>query len=182
MIIAYLTNEYGRASDTFIRGEVEQLRKLGHEVHTFSPRRPSPDELVGEEVRQAQQTTEYLLDPDALGTTSHGGPGRARRSVTSPGRMLFERSPASHADLHAGAASSPLAGGLPAGGCPAGRAAAGQGGGAAAQSHGQRQRLRGDATSTQHRGRHSDTSHSPRSPPVWRVARCSRSRCRSTMS
>jgi len=31
MIIAYLTNEYGRASDTFIRGEVEQLRKLGYD-------------------------------------------------------------------------------------------------------------------------------------------------------
>ena len=89
MIIAYLTNEYGRASDTFIRGEVEQLRKLGHEVHTFSPRRPSPDELVGEEVRQAQQTTEYLLDPDALDhNVGRMVLAALRRSVTSPGRML----------------------------------------------------------------------------------------------
>jgi glycosyltransferase involved in cell wall biosynthesis len=89
MIIAYLTNEYGRASDTFIRGEVDQLRKLGYEVHTFSPRRPGADEVVGEEVQRAQQTTEYLLDPDSFKrNVGKMFLSALRYSVTSPGRML----------------------------------------------------------------------------------------------
>jgi colanic acid/amylovoran biosynthesis glycosyltransferase len=61
MILAYLTNRYARASDTFIRGEVEHLRALGHEVHTFSIRRPAADEVVGEEVRREYDQTDYIL-------------------------------------------------------------------------------------------------------------------------
>ena len=37
-VIAYLTSAYARASDSFIRGEVAQLRALGFTVHTFSVR------------------------------------------------------------------------------------------------------------------------------------------------
>ena len=40
--LGYLTSVYGRASDTFIRSEVAVLRSLGHEVRTFSIRRPAP--------------------------------------------------------------------------------------------------------------------------------------------
>jgi glycosyltransferase involved in cell wall biosynthesis len=61
-IIAYLTSAYARASDSFIRGEVAQLRALGFTVHTFSIRRPEPYELVGEEIRRERAATEYLLE------------------------------------------------------------------------------------------------------------------------
>ena len=42
-IIGYLTSLDARVGDTFIRREVEQLRRLGHTVHgTFSIRKPDP--------------------------------------------------------------------------------------------------------------------------------------------
>jgi glycosyltransferase involved in cell wall biosynthesis len=59
--IAYLTSQYGRSGDTFIRGEIEQLRTLGFTVHTFSIRTPSKDEMVSEAVRRERHTTEDLL-------------------------------------------------------------------------------------------------------------------------
>ena len=59
--IAYLTGEYARAGDTFIRREVEQLRKLGWTVHTFSIRRAS-GENVSKEIAREQATTLYILD------------------------------------------------------------------------------------------------------------------------
>jgi glycosyltransferase involved in cell wall biosynthesis len=60
-IIAYLTSAYARASDTFIRGEVEQLRALGFTVHTFSIQRPEACELVSEEIRREHAATEFVL-------------------------------------------------------------------------------------------------------------------------
>jgi glycosyltransferase involved in cell wall biosynthesis len=62
MTIAYLTSFYARASDSFIRGEVAQLRELGFTVHTFSLRRSEPDELVSEETRREHAATEFLLE------------------------------------------------------------------------------------------------------------------------
>ena len=59
--VAYLTSAYARASDTFIRGEVAQLRRLGHTVHTFSVRRSDPREEVDDDARRERTTTEYLL-------------------------------------------------------------------------------------------------------------------------
>jgi colanic acid/amylovoran biosynthesis glycosyltransferase len=59
--IAYLTSLYGRAGDTFIRVEVEQLRKLGFTVETFSIRAPSENEIVSDAVRRERQGTEDLL-------------------------------------------------------------------------------------------------------------------------
>jgi glycosyltransferase involved in cell wall biosynthesis len=59
--IAYLTSAYARASDSFIRGEVAQLRALGFTVHTFSIRRPESSELVSEEIRREHAATEYVL-------------------------------------------------------------------------------------------------------------------------
>ena len=60
--LGYLTSVYGRASDTFIRSEVAGLRSLGHEVRTFSIRRPPSTELVSEEIRREQAETEAVLD------------------------------------------------------------------------------------------------------------------------
>lgn len=59
--IAYLTSAYARASDSFIRVEVEALRALGHEVETFSIRRPPESEAVSEEVRAERSRTQYIL-------------------------------------------------------------------------------------------------------------------------
>ncbi len=45
--IAYLTSVYPRATDTFVRAEVEELRRIGFLVETFSVRRPPAEELSG---------------------------------------------------------------------------------------------------------------------------------------
>jgi colanic acid/amylovoran biosynthesis glycosyltransferase len=77
MIIAYLTGIYARPSDTFIRGEVRELRRLGHSVHTFSIRRPDRPQAV--EVLEEWERTEYVL---ASG---------ARRLLASVLRMALRR-------------------------------------------------------------------------------------------
>jgi glycosyltransferase involved in cell wall biosynthesis len=66
MRLAYLTNQYGRASDTFIRQEVQQLRRLGHTVQTFSIRRPTAEHAAGDEVRDEQARTEYVVEAGPL--------------------------------------------------------------------------------------------------------------------
>lgn len=60
--IAYLTSFYARAGDTFIRREVEELRRRGWTVHTFSIRRSAEGEQVSDEVRREQRTTGYVLE------------------------------------------------------------------------------------------------------------------------
>ena len=60
--IAYLTSFYARASDTFIRREVEQLRRLGWTVHTFSIRRVGSEEQVSGEILREQTSTVYILE------------------------------------------------------------------------------------------------------------------------
>ena len=62
LIIAYLTSQYARVGDTFIRREVAELRRLGHVVHTFSIRKADPDELISDEIRREQAQTEYLFE------------------------------------------------------------------------------------------------------------------------
>ncbi|WP_326533325.1 glycosyltransferase [Pseudorhodoferax sp.] len=61
MRIAYFTNVYARASDTFIRNEVLELRARGHVVETFSIRRAAADAAVSAEVAAEQATTCYIL-------------------------------------------------------------------------------------------------------------------------
>jgi glycosyltransferase involved in cell wall biosynthesis len=63
MRLAYLTTDYGRASDTFIRNEVTELRARGHHVSTFSVRRPGDEHLIDDDIRRERAQTEYLL-PD----------------------------------------------------------------------------------------------------------------------
>jgi glycosyltransferase involved in cell wall biosynthesis len=60
--IAYLTSFYARAGDTFIRREVEELRRRGVPVHTFSIRRADEGEGVSEEILREQRTTDYVLE------------------------------------------------------------------------------------------------------------------------
>jgi hypothetical protein len=64
--IGYLSHYYGCASDTFIRVEVQQLRKIGFEVHTFSVRAPDNDEVVSDAIFRERQGTEDLLGGGAL--------------------------------------------------------------------------------------------------------------------
>lgn len=82
--IAYLTSVYARAGDTFIRREVEELRRRGWTVHTFSIRRAGERERVSEEVLREQRATDYILE--------HGGwtllAAFARTSLRSPRRMM----------------------------------------------------------------------------------------------
>ena len=48
--IAYLTSLYPRATDTFVRIEVQLLRELGFDVRPFSIRRPGPELFVDESI------------------------------------------------------------------------------------------------------------------------------------
>ena len=82
--IAYLTSHYARASDTFIRGEVEQLRRLGHVVHTFSVRKPDASELVSEAVRREHAQTVFLLEAGPVRLVLAG----LRTAVTAPGKFF----------------------------------------------------------------------------------------------
>ena len=60
--IGYLTSSFARPGDTYIRNEVNQLRKLGVDVATFSIRRPAVGTDVEDDVRRHQDATEYLLE------------------------------------------------------------------------------------------------------------------------
>jgi glycosyltransferase involved in cell wall biosynthesis len=87
LVIAYITGIYARASDSFVRGEVSELRALGHEVHTFSVRRPDARELVTPAIRAEHDRTEYLLaaGPRKLFASvlrmATRRPGRSRRAL-----------------------------------------------------------------------------------------------------
>lgn len=59
--IAYLTSAYARVGDTFIRREVECLRRLGYTVHTFSIRRTLGED-ASEEIRREQGITDFILE------------------------------------------------------------------------------------------------------------------------
>ena len=61
MRIAYFTNTYPRATDTFIRREVIGLRERGLEVLTYSVRKSGPDHDVDDEVISEKANTHFLL-------------------------------------------------------------------------------------------------------------------------
>src|SRR5947209_17281006 len=84
LTLAYLTSAYARASDSFIRGEVLQLRARGHTVHTFSIRRPDASELVSDEVRQEHANTDYILSGNVVRLL----PAFARSLLRNPGGMF----------------------------------------------------------------------------------------------
>jgi colanic acid/amylovoran biosynthesis glycosyltransferase len=59
--LAYFTNTYPRATDTFIRREVIGLRERGFDVLTFSVRKTGADHDVDDEVINEKRNTHYLL-------------------------------------------------------------------------------------------------------------------------
>ena len=61
MKLAYFTNTYPRATDTFIRREVIGLRQRGFEVNTYSVRKTGSDHDVDGEVIAEKNNTAYLL-------------------------------------------------------------------------------------------------------------------------
>jgi glycosyltransferase involved in cell wall biosynthesis len=65
--IAYLTSQYGRAGDTFIRAEVAALRERGFIVHTFSIRAPVGGESIANEaIRRERGATMDIVGEGAL--------------------------------------------------------------------------------------------------------------------
>lgn len=64
--IGYLVSQYPATSHTFIRREVEALRRLGVPIETFSVRRPSPAEIISPEDAAAHDTTFYLIPASPL--------------------------------------------------------------------------------------------------------------------
>jgi glycosyltransferase involved in cell wall biosynthesis len=85
--IAYLSSTYPRASDTFVRTEIEQLRRIGFHVETFSIRRPSREQIVSEAIRvEAEKTTNLLSEgvlalPFAVLATACTAPARFLRAL-----------------------------------------------------------------------------------------------------
>lgn len=66
MRLAYFTNTYPRATDTFIRREVVGLRKRGFDVRTYSVRKSGSDHDVDEEVIREKAQTRYILPAKPL--------------------------------------------------------------------------------------------------------------------
>lgn len=60
MKVAYLTSCYPRASDTFIRQEVSELRAMGMEILPFSVDRPEESQLVDDAIREEHTATTFL--------------------------------------------------------------------------------------------------------------------------
>jgi glycosyltransferase involved in cell wall biosynthesis len=65
--IGYLVSQYPAASHTFIRREVQQLRRLGLPLATFSVRPPSADEVTTPDDAIAFGTTTYIF-PSSTGS------------------------------------------------------------------------------------------------------------------
>lgn len=64
--LAYLIGQYPNAGSTFIAVEVQQLRRLGFDVSTFSVRRPAHDQLVSDSLRDEYARTQFLFDGPKL--------------------------------------------------------------------------------------------------------------------
>jgi glycosyltransferase involved in cell wall biosynthesis len=63
--IAYLASAFGRTADTFIRNEVDELRRIGVSVDTYSIRRPPLGSNASDDVVRHQQGTVYILEAGA---------------------------------------------------------------------------------------------------------------------
>jgi glycosyltransferase involved in cell wall biosynthesis len=82
--LGYLTSVYARASDTFIRNEVLELRRRGHTVRTYSIRTPEDEQQVSEEIKAERARTLYIL-PDHARAAFLAVP---RLFLTQPARTL----------------------------------------------------------------------------------------------
>ncbi len=83
--LAYMTGEYPRATDTFIRREVAALRALGHTVETLAIRRPPDKQMTAPDVVAERDRTFYVL--------AAGVPAIARAHLS-----LLLRDPGRYAD------------------------------------------------------------------------------------
>lgn len=81
--IAYVVSQYPASSHTFIRREVESLRRHGVDVRTYSIRRPGAAELVAPEDRASAETTRFVL-PLGAGALL----GAHLRALRQPGAYL----------------------------------------------------------------------------------------------
>jgi colanic acid/amylovoran biosynthesis glycosyltransferase len=61
MRIAYFASLYPYASDTYVRNEVETLRRKGFDVRTFAVRRPPDSWLVDQKIQAEAHSTQYVL-------------------------------------------------------------------------------------------------------------------------
>ena len=61
MKIAYLTSLYPAVSHTFVLREVQSLRARGHEIATFSIRKPAPQDIRGAEAEAEARGTRWLI-------------------------------------------------------------------------------------------------------------------------
>jgi glycosyltransferase involved in cell wall biosynthesis len=77
--LGYLTSVYARASDTFIRNEVLELRRREHTVRTYSIRTPEDEQQVSDEIRSERASTLYIL------------PDHARAALLAAARLLLTR-------------------------------------------------------------------------------------------
>ena len=84
LTLGYLTSVYARASDTFIRNEVLELRRRGHVVRTYSIREPEEEQLVSDEIRCERGTTLYILPGHTWGAVL----AALRLGLTQPLRTL----------------------------------------------------------------------------------------------
>jgi glycosyltransferase involved in cell wall biosynthesis len=84
LTLGYMTSQYARVGDTYVRREVAHLRRLGHVVHTFSIRKADPSELIDEEIRREQAGTEYLFEAGPLRLVLAG----LRAAIARPRAML----------------------------------------------------------------------------------------------
>lgn len=80
--IAYLTTAYPAVSHTFIRREVEELTRRGHEVVRLSIRR-SAGELVDSADREEAGKTHYVLEQGAVSLLG----AALKQAITSPLRF-----------------------------------------------------------------------------------------------
>jgi colanic acid/amylovoran biosynthesis glycosyltransferase len=85
--VAYIASRYPHVSHTFIRREVESLRALGVEVHTFSTRPSETASGFGPADELAAQSTTYLL-PVAAGVLVRSHLQALRRSPSGYVRTL----------------------------------------------------------------------------------------------
>lgn len=77
--VAYLTTVYPGVSHTFIQREVDAVRALGVDVHTFSVHRPASTDVLSSADRESVRTTPYLL------------PARATEVMRAHGMALLRR-------------------------------------------------------------------------------------------
>lgn len=60
--IGYISSMYPRPNDTYVRNEVIELRRRGHNVETFSIRKEKFSKLISEEISGELATTNYILE------------------------------------------------------------------------------------------------------------------------